>query len=138
MDTDQAEFRLNSLAGFSLDSLGDLFVRVTNLAHHSGAILSRPYKWFLAIIKEELDRRESLEAGLLCEAGMPRYPMDRSWSAEELKDFITTLSVLSYSDLDEHQSDFIDQTLWYVTAEICSRLIVLEKHFRLESYENVA
>ena len=138
MDTNQAALQLNSLGGFSLESIDKLFKRVTALSNHQGTLQGKPFKWFLALVKEELDRLESVESGLLCEPGMGLYPMDWSWDASELTAFISVLQTLSYGELDEHQAKFVDDVLWLAISEVCARLEAFETKFLRKGVQNVA
>jgi len=135
MDTTlTANFRLDSLGTFSLESLGGLFRRITALSREN--IRSKPFRWFLGIVITELERREAGELGELLEAGMVDYPMNCEWSIEELGKFINTLTQMSYADLDATQAKFVDETLWFAICEVVARANYAENRYMRKDEKN--
>lgn len=128
METNQSDFKLDSLATFPLDSLRELLFRVTRLASEFDIHHSKPIRWIVGLFGDEANRRLAVYDGELLEQEMVSYPMTGEWSVRELRDFITILTTLSYSTLDSSQAKFVDGALWYAIAEVCARC---------ESFESV-
>lgn len=134
METNQSDFKLDSLATFSLDSLRELLFRVTGLALASDTHHSKPIRWVVGLFSDEANRRLGVYDGELLEQGLVTYPMSGEWSVRELRDFITILTTLSYSTLDSPQAKFVDGALWYAIAEALGRL----ECFESKGSQNVA
>lgn len=135
METNQSEFKLDSLATFPLDSLRELLFRITRLASECDIHHSKPIRWVVGLISAEANRRLAFYDGELLEQGMVSYPMNFEWSVQELRDFINILTTLSYSTLDASQSKFVDGALWYAIAEVCARCEAFESR---KGSQNVA
>jgi hypothetical protein len=135
METNQSDFKLDSLSTFSLDSLRELLMRITRLATASDMHHSAPIRWVVGVIGAEANRRLAVYDGELLEQEMVIYPMNFDWPVRELRNFISILTTLSYSQLDKQQAKFVDETLWFAIAEVCARCEAFES---IKGSRNVA
>lgn len=134
MESNQSEFKLDSLATFPIDSLRELLFRVTRMASESDCLKSKPIRWFIGLFSDEANRRLASHDGELVEQGMVSYPMTFEWTTRELRDFVAIMTTLSYSTLDAAQAKFVDGALWYAIAETFARCQMFES----KGLQNVA